>query len=267
MKCGKIPMSELKDIPIEKVKRGEYQPRRDFNQEKLEELAESIKSQGVIQPIVVRPLKNNEYEIIAGERRWRASQLAQLAKVPCIIKHYTNEETAAVSLIENVQRDDLNPIEEAQAYQRMIDEFYYSHEEIAYEVGKSRAKISNILRLLNLDKRIQQFLVEEVLSEGHAKVLLSLDDVSDQMFLAEKAVKLGWSVRKLDQEIKRIKKSDDLLESNNDPNVAMLEREWGNYLGSAVKIDYDTNGKGKVIIDFDNVEILQGIVDRTGFED
>jgi ParB family transcriptional regulator, chromosome partitioning protein len=251
----------LKDIPIEKLQRGVYQPRFDFNPDALKELAASIESQGVIEPLVVRPIADNRYEIVAGERRWRAAQLAQLHDVPCIVRQYRDDVAAEVTIIENVQRQDLNPIEEALAYQRLIDEFSYIHEEVAAAVGKSRAKISNCLRLLKLNIKVQEAIKEGLLGEGHGKVLAALD-TSEQWRLAQKAIAKDWSVRKLEREVKAINVGGELLCSDNDPNVKQLEKRLSDHFGSKVNIHYDTNGRGKLAIDFHNYDIFQGIVDK-----
>jgi ParB family chromosome partitioning protein len=257
--------AELKYLPIEKLQRGKYQPRRLFNQEALEELAESIREQGIIEPIVVRLVAEDQYEIIAGERRWRASQLVDLHEVPCLVRQCSDDEAAEISLIENIQRQDLNPIEEADAYQRLIDEFGYIHEEIARAVGKSRAKITNMLRLLNLDEKVQALLKEGVLSGAHGKVLAGLG-YHEQKMLALKAVKNQWSVRKLEQEVKRLN-SDELRCSDNDPNVERMERLLTENYGSKVSINYDQNGKGKLVVDFSNYEILQGVLSKMGYSE
>ena len=195
--------AELKQIAIDCLSRGKFQPRRVFAQAALQELADSIKSSGLIQPIVVRPIDEQHYEIVAGERRWRAAQLAGLDYVTCLVKSFNDEQTAAVSTIENVQREDLNPIEEAKAYQRLIDDFSYLHEEVAAMVGKSRARITNSLRLLRLDEAVQQLLIDGDLSEGHGKAIAGLS-LPLQRELAMAAVKQGWSVRKLEQHVKQL---------------------------------------------------------------
>src|SRR4029079_3847018 len=166
----------LQQITIDRLSRGKYQPRQHFDPEKLQELADSIKSTDwLLQPIVVRPLSDGNYEIVAGERRWRAAQLAGLGEVSCLVFNYSDEQALQASIVENISRADLNPIEEAQAYQRLIDEFHYLHEEVAASVGKSRTAITNSLRLLKLDPRVQKFLIEGKLSEGHGKILASLE--------------------------------------------------------------------------------------------
>lgn len=254
---------QLAHIPVEKLKRGTYQPRRDFDPISLAELAESIKSSGLIQPIIVRVLTPDLYEIIAGERRWRAAQLAGIDTVPCLIYSYTNEEAAAVSLIENLQRKDLNPIEEAQSLQRLVDEFRHSHEEVGIIVGKSRTKITNTLRLLRLDIRVQQYLIERKLSEAHGKVLAGLSG-KQQFEFAEHCVNKRWSVHKLEKEVKAQQARGD---SSNSDNMAItrLERKASDQLGAQVKFDQDNNPQsGWLKIRYFDLETLQGVLERLG---
>jgi ParB family chromosome partitioning protein len=194
----------LQFLSIDLLVRGKYQPRRHFDSAQLQELAESIKTTGgLLQPIVVRPINSNQYEIVAGERRWRAAQLAGLNDVSCLVSHYTDEQALQASIIENISRADLNPIEEAQAYQRLIDEFQYLHDEVAAAVGKSRTSITNVLRLLKLDPRVQELLIHGKLSEGHGKILAGLP-ISAQFQLAELSIQKGWSVRKIEAEAKKL---------------------------------------------------------------
>lgn len=258
-------LPEIKSIPVEFLKPGKYQPRKKFNQTLLEELAESIKAKGIIQPIVARPIADNKYEIIAGERRWRAAQLAMLHEVPCIIRHESDSSTAEMALIENVQRDDLNPIEEAEAVQRLIDEFSYLHEEIGQIVGKSREKISNLLRLLKLHEKIQDYLINKTLSEGHGKLLASLE-LKDQLALAEQTVKYGWSVRKLEHAIKNHQQPRP-KRSENEPNIAALEKIISEQLGTVVQIEPDGGYlSGELKIKFFNNDTLAGILDKLGIK-
>jgi len=255
---------ELKIIPVEFLQRGRYQPRRQFNPEILNELAESIKSQGIIQPIVVRQLNEvNRYEIIAGERRWRAAQLIQLAEVPCIVRQETDSAVAEMALIENIQRDDLNPIEEAAGYQRLIDDFGYLHDEIGSIVGKSREKITNCLRLLKLHPTIKDLLIERSLSEGHGKLLASLE-ANEQLHLGEQAIKYGWSVRKLEDAIKNFKKPI-VKRSGNEPNIQALEKLISEQLGTSVQIEPDGGYlSGELKIKFFSNDTLAGILDKLG---
>jgi len=258
------PKPELRQLPIDQLSRGKYQPRRDFDPKTLQELAESIKSAGLIQPIVVCRKSDNSYQIIAGERRWRAAQLADLDSVLCLVNQYSDEQAAAVTTIENINRVDLNPIEEAHAYQRLVADFGYLHEEIAAVVGKSRAKITNTLRLLKLDPRIQQFLIDKKLSEGHGKILASLSH-SIQYQLAKKSMSQGWNVRKMEQQAKKMQVEKTCCDSESDPNIKSLENALTQHIGCKVKIDFEET-KGQLKIDFHNLDILEGVFKKMGFE-
>lgn len=255
---------EFRQLPIDKLVRGKYQPRQLFDNESLHELAQSIASAGVISPIVVRPTCDDHYEIIAGERRWRAAQLARLDYVPCLINYYSDEQALAVATIENVNRVDLNPIEEAEAYQRLIDEFDYLHEEIAAVVGKSRAKITNNLRLLKLADAAKQLIIDNKLSEGHGKVLAGLPN-KWQIELAQKCLIYGWSVRKIEQEAKKILAHNTPTKTGKDPDIALLETQLADYMGCHVSIEF-LEQKGSMKIDFHNLEVLEGIFEKLGFK-
>ncbi len=254
----------LKTIPVEHLARGRYQPRVQFDEEKLQELADSIKNAGLLQPIVVRPLTDDKYEIIAGERRWRATQLAGLDEINCLVKSFTDEEAAEAATIENISRVDLNPIEEARAYQRLIDEFRYVHEEVAATVGKSRTAITNSLRLLKLDSRVQDFIVRKDLSEGHAKILVTLDPL-EQFTIAKKAIKHGWSARKIEQVVKKLK-SNPASKSDRDPDVKRLEKMLTEKTGCPVEIDF-SSGSGQLKIDFYDLDVLQGLIKKMGYKE
>lgn len=258
----------LQQISIDLLKRGQYQPREHFDQEKLLELAESIKStDGLLQPIVVRPLSDGKYEIVAGERRWRAAQLAGLGEVSCLVSAYTNEQTLQASIIENISRTDLNPIEEARAYQRLIDEFHYLHEEVAASIGKSRTSITNSLRLLKLHPRVQTLLINGQISEGHGKILAGLATLQ-QIDLALRCVEKGWNVRKMEMEAKKW-----LHTTVNDPhrfsdaNLKQLEASLSEHIGNRVQIEYEERGGGYVRFRFNNIDELEGHFDRIGFKD
>ncbi len=255
----------LQHLSVDQLVRGKYQPRQHFDAEQLEELAESIKTTGgLLQPIVVRPLKTGQYEIVAGERRWRAAQLAQLHEVSCLVGHYTDEQALQASIIENVNRADLNPIEEANAYQRLIDEFHYMHEEIAAAVGKSRTTITNALRLLKLDERVQALMITGKLSEGHGKILAGVPALH-QYALAEQSIQKNWSVRKMEMEAKKILHPN---QSNlySDPNLKQLEAALGDHVGNAVNIEYEERGGGSMKIRFNNIDELEGLFQRLGFK-
>lgn len=230
-----VVAKSVKDIAIENLQAGTYQPRQHFDPVCLAELTASIKSAGMIQPLVVRPISSNKYEIIAGERRWRAAQMAQLATVPCLVRAATDEQAAAISTIENVNRVDLNPIEEASAYRRLLNEFDYSHDEVAAAVGKSRSRISNALRLLKLEKQVQQWLIDGVLTEGHGKMLASLA-ADKQLSLAKQTIANGWSVRRIEQAIKAPAKPQA---DYKDPDVVSLQNSLGDYVGCKVQIEHD----------------------------
>lgn len=258
----------LQQISIDLLTRGRYQPRQHFDQEKLQELAESIKStDGLLQPIVVRPIAGGKFEIVAGERRWRAAQMAGLGDVSCLVYAYTDEQTLQASIIENISRTDLNPLEEAQAYQRLIDEFQYLHEEVAASVGKSRTAITNSLRLLKLDPRVQKLLINGQISEGHGKILASLTS-AQQIDLAERCVQKGWNVRKMETEAKKLQHISTPGDGKySDANIKQLEASLSEHVGNRVQIDYEERGGGFMRIRFNNIDELEGHFDRIGFKD
>lgn len=249
-------------LPVEYLSRGKFQPRKEFEEEKLQELADSIREHGVIEPIIVREISKNRYEIIAGERRWRASQLAGVYEVPCLIKDYSDRQAAAITIIENIQREDLNPIEEAQSYQTLINTFNYSHDDIASQLGRSRAKITNSLRLLKLDARIQDLLRKGALSEGHGKILAGLP-LKLQYELAQQAIDKAWSVRKIEQVARKIQ-NGNLEKDNSSANIKSVERALSDFLGSQAAIE-DQGGKGYLKIRYENLDILEGIFDKMKF--
>lgn len=256
---------ELKQIPLDQLIRGKYQPRRQFDPVQLQELADSIKTTGgLLQPIVVRPLKSNQYEIVAGERRWRAAQLSGLDTISCLVSHYTDEQALQAAIIENINRADLNPIEEAEAYQRLIDEFHYLHEEIAAAVGKNRTTITNALRLLKLDPRVQTLLTSGQLSEGHGKILAGLP-LKQQFPLAELCIQKNWSVRKTELEVKKSQLPSTYENTYSDPNLKRLEMALSDHIGNQVQIDCEDRGGGYVKIRFNNIDELEGHFDRMGF--
>lgn len=256
----------LQNIAIDLLVPGRYQPRQQFDPEKLKELAASIQStEGLLQPIIVRPLTGNRYEIVAGERRWRAAQIAKLQEVSCLIFNYTDEQALQASIVENISRADLNPIEEAQAYQRLIDEFHYLHEEVAASVGRSRAAITNSLRLLKLDPCVQKFIIEGQLSEGHGKILAGLLP-HEQIDLANRCVQKSWNVRKVEAEAKKLQTShDDNKGKFSDVNIQRLEIALGEHIGNRVHIECEHRGGGYMRIRFNNVDELEGHFERMGF--
>ncbi len=255
----------LQHLSVDQLVRGKYQPRRHFDPTQLQELADSIQTTGgLLQPIIVRPLKDGRFEIVAGERRWRAAQLAGLQEVSCLVSNYTDEQALQAAIIENINRSNLNPIEEAEAYQRLIDEFHYLHEEVAAAVGKSRTTITNALRLLKLDPRVQELLSTGQLTEGHGKILAGLSP-EHQRALAEQCVQKNWSVRKVEQEAKKLQ--HPLQDSPySDPNIRQLETALSDHIGNAVKIDCEDRGGGYVQIRFNNIDELEGHFERLGFK-
>jgi ParB family transcriptional regulator, chromosome partitioning protein len=259
----------LRNIPIEHLQRGEYQPRVDMRQDTLEDLARSIEAQGVIQPIVVRPIGNGSngqprYEIIAGERRWRAAQLAQLDEIPAIVKQIPDEAAIAMALIENIQREDLNPLEEARALERLISEFELTHQEAATAVGRSRASVSNLLRLMDLSDKVKPMLESREIEMGHARALLSLSSATQQLDAARQVVKKKLSVRDTEALVRRMlsdkpaKKVAKAQTANAD--IRRLETEITDKLGARVRIDHTAKGNGKLIIDYNNLDELDGIL-------
>ena len=259
--------SKIWMIAIDKLVPGEYQPRTQFDKEKLSELAASIKENGILQPIVVRKRKAGGFEIIAGERRWRASQMAGMHEVPVIIKSYEDKQALELSIIENIQREDLNPIDEAEGYQRLISEFGLSQQEVADRVGKERATVANAVRLLNLTQEVREMLLLGAISAGHAKVILSCELASDQIKYAKKTVKEKLSVRKLEKIIAQSKlapplaigigKDDSMMEKL----VLGLAEEMQKLMGTKVEITYSA-GKGKISIQYYSNEELNNIVDQ-----
>jgi len=246
-------------LPIEKLQRGEYQPRTNMDQESLEELAASIKSQGIIQPILVRPVSDNQYEIIAGERRWRAAQIAQLDEVPVLIRNIPDEATLAVALIENIQRENLNPVEEAVGLKRLMDEFDLTHEEMAKSVGRSRTAVTNLLRLLGLSSGAKSLLEHGKIEMGHARALLALE-LDQQDMVANEVYAKRLSVRQTEALVRSYvepkKKASKAVKS---ADICNLEESLAETLGANVSIE-DKNGKGKLIIEYKSLDILDGIL-------
>lgn len=251
--------AELKVVPIEKLQRGKYQPRKEFDPETLQELANSLQSTGLLQPIIVRAINDQYYEIIAGERRWRAAQLAGWSEINCLIHRFSDEQAAEAAAIENIIRVDLNPIEEAQAYQRLINEFGYIHDEVAIAVGKSRVKITNTLRLLKLDPTLQQFIIAGQLSEGHGKTLASLA-LPLQRELAQKCLSYHWNVRKLELEVKKLSEINAYKTTDKkDVNLTYLEKIISDKIGCKTAIDFSTD-RGALKIEFTNLDVLDGLL-------
>ena len=251
-------------LPIEFLQRGKYQPRKDMDPEKLQELSDSIVAQGIIQPIIVRNIEGEKYEIVAGERRWRAAQLAELHEVPVVIKDIDDKAVMAIALIENIQREDLNPLEESEAMKRLLDEFALTHQQIADAVGKSRATVSNLLRLLELDGEVKNLLGKGLLEMGHARALLSLEG-KQQVDAAYKAVKQGLSVRAVEKLVKALQRPVDEKKSEKpqkDPDTLRLQEELSTITGAKVEINHQPNGKGKLVICYTSLEELEGIISK-----
>ncbi len=251
----------LSKLAIDQLQPGKYQPRTHMDQESLQSLADSIKAQGVMQPILVRQIADQRYEIIAGERRWRASQLAGLQEVPVIIREIADEAALAMALIENIQRENLNPIEEANGIQRLIDEFGMTHETAAQAVGRSRSAVSNLLRLQNLHSSVQEMLQQGHLDMGHARALLALSGAK-QITAAEEISLKGLSVREAEQLVKRlsIESGKPLKTPSKDKDVESLQEELAQILGADVKIDATKNGTGTLKIRYGNLEQLDDII-------
>lgn len=251
----------LRQLAVDVIRPGRYQPRRDMQNDALEELANSIKSQGVMQPIVVRSVGMQQYEIIAGERRWRAAQLAELETIPVIIKDVPDEAAIVMALIENIQREDLNPIEEAVALQRLQTEFELTHQEIAEAVGKSRTTVTNFLRLMQLQPEVRTLLERGDLEMGHARALLGVEG-DLQRELATKVVDQSLSVRQTEELVRRAQegKLAKPAPAEKDPNTLRLEEDLGDKVGAPVKIKYNENGKGTLTFSYSSLEELEGIL-------
>ena len=258
----------LKEIPVDLLQRGRYQPRVDMREETLQELADSIRSQGLVQPIVVRPLDpaggELRYEIVAGERRWRAAQLAGLHTISAIIRDIPDQAAVAMSLIENIQREDLNPMEEARALWRLVEDFDMTHATAAVAVGRSRVMVSNLLRLLELPDQVIAMLERRELGMGHARALLALDSVADQLTLARRVVNEGWSVRETERAIRLLPKSRKRPNRGDrsaapDPDVQRLENSLADRLGAKVKIEHSGAG-GRIVIRYHSLDELDGII-------
>lgn len=250
----------LVNLPVEQLVPGKYQPRKDMSPEALEELAASIKNQGIIQPIVVRPINDDQYEIIAGERRWRASQIAQLDEVPCLIKDVPDEAAVAIALIENIQREDLNAMEEAIALQRLQDEFELTHQEVADAVGKSRTSVTNYLRLNKLEDDVKTLMEHGDLEFGHAKVLLALTG-DQQIIAARRVVAKDLTVRDTEKLVNSLTQEQvEKKVAEKDPDVKLLEQQLVERLGAKVDISYNRKGKGKMVISYSSLDELDGII-------
>jgi len=258
----------LKNLPVEHLQRGQYQPRVDMRQDSLEELAESIKAQGVVQPIVARPLSvkdgSQRYEIIAGERRWRAAQMAGLAEIPAVIRDVADEDAIAMALIENIQRENLNPLEEARALDRLIREFDLTHAEAAKAVGRSRASVSNLLRLQDLSDKVKPLLEDRQIEMGHARALLGVSNARQQLDAARRVIKKGLSVRETEKLVKSMLDGGGMkptkTAATQNADIRRLEIGVSEKLGAKVSVDHNTNGSGKIVINYNSLDELDGIL-------
>ena len=262
----------LRNIPLELLQRGYYQPRVDIRQDTLENLASSIKSQGVVQPIIARPLMRTDdevqrYEIIAGERRWRAAQMAGLFDIPTVVRELPDDAAIAIALIENIQRENLNPLEEARALDRLIKEFDLTHQEAADAVGRSRVAVSNLLRLLDLSDHVKSMLESRQIEMGHARALLAISSTARQLEAAHQVVKEKLSVRDTERLVRRLlsarmgKKTKE-AETSSNADIRRLEIQVSEKLGAKVRIDHSQKGSGKLVINYNNLDELDGILEH-----
>ena len=254
----------LRQLPVDLLQRGQYQPRADIRQDTLEDLASSIKAQGVVQPIVARPIGNNRYEIVAGERRWRAAQMAGLEEIPAVVKEISDEAAIAMALIENIQREDLNPLEEARALDRLIREFDLTHADAAKAVGRSRAAVSNLLRLQELSDKVKPMLESRQLEMGHARALLGITNAVQQFDAARQVVKKRLSVRETERLVKNMvekpaaKKPKSTAAKSAD--IRRLEQDVSEKLGAKVSLNHTQKGAGKLVISYNSLDELDGIL-------
>ena len=254
----------LQQMSVDCIQRGRYQPRQDLREDTLRELAESIRAQGVVQPVVVRPVGEGRYELIAGERRWRAAQLAELREVPAVIREVSDQAAIAMALIENIQREDLNPLEEAAALQRLIAEFNLTHQQAAEAVGRSRAAVSNLLRLLELTEEVQRLVRERKLDMGHARALLPLPPPL-QREAAHQVQLRGLSARETEDLARRLQQTPSIpapVAKPLDPNLRLLQEDLSDRLGARVSVRHATSGKGCVMIHYNSLDELDGILSR-----
>ena len=256
---------EFHHLSIDSLQAGQYQTRQDFNPAAIQELAQSIASQGLIEPLIVRAIAKQRYEIIAGERRWRAAKIAGLQTVPCLIGNYSDKQACALTLIENIQREELNLIEEASAYRRLIDEFHYHQDEIATLVGKSRSHIANILRLLHLSEKIKELIRNKALSLGHARVLIGFNP-DQQEYFALQAIDQEWSVRQLEHAVRTLKNKGLVIPKNakKDRDIERLQTLLSEQMGTPVQIINDEDNGGWLKVKFFDNDTLAGLLERLG---
>ena len=253
----------LRLLPIEQIMRSRYQPRLNIRQESLQELADSIRAQGLVQPIVVRAAVAGRYELIAGERRWRAAQLAGLPEVPALVREVSDQVAMAMALVENIQREDLNPLEEAQALKRLIEEFTMTHQQVAETIGRSRATVTNLLRLLELSEEVRQLVQDQRLEMGHARALLPLPPALQQE-LARQVARRGLSVRETEAWVKRLQNGPATPSANRapDPDIRNLQEDLSARLGTRVLVRHGASGKGRLVIHYNTLDELDGILNR-----
>jgi len=255
----------LRSLPLDLISPGPFQPRSIFDADRLQELADSIRQQGVIQPVVVRVRGNNNYELIAGERRWRAAQIAGIEKIPAIVREVPDEIAIAMALVENIQRENLNPIEEATALRRLVDEFQMTHQEAGDAVGRSRSAVSNLLRLLELSQEVRELVDARHLEMGHARALLTLEP-SMQAQAAREVVSKDLSVRETEQLVRRLKNPPVVKTRVIDPDIQQLQDKLAEKLCARVKLTYNARGKGKLVIAYNSADELDGILQQLGLD-
>ena len=259
----------LLEVDVTRIRPGQYQPRKVFSDKSIEELSASIVSQGLVQPIVLREIADGEYEIISGERRWRAAKLAGLGNIPAIVKKVSDESALAMSLIENIQRENLNPLEEAYAIQRLIDEFELTHEGVARSLGKSRSAVSNSLRLINLDLQVAEMLSKGEIEMGHARALLGAQS-ERQLMLANMVVSRSLTVRQTEELVRKDseeKASNPQLPKKQDADIARLESNLSQLIGQPVQLNSTGSGKGKLVIGFSSLDELDGVLKKLGYRE
>ena len=266
---GAAPVADndeiLRTLPIDLIRPGPFQPRQDMREDTLQELADSMRSQGLVQPILVRPLGDGEqFEIIAGERRWRAAQMAGMQEITSVVRQVTDQAAIAMALIENIQREDLNPLEEAGALDRLIREFDLTHQQAADAIGRSRAAVSNLLRLLDLGTRLKKLLATRELDMGHARALLALPTQRQQTEVGLLVAKKGLSVRETEALVRRLLSSrkKDPKPVSRDPDIARLETELSELLGARVSLSHSAKGKGKLVVSYNSLDELEGILEH-----
>ncbi len=255
----------MRTLPIDLITPGPYQPRQDMREDSLQELADSIRAQGLVQPILVRPLGDGgQFEIIAGERRWRAAQMAGMQEITSVVRKVSDQDAIALALIENIQREDLNPLEEARALDRLIREFDMTHQQAADAIGRSRAAVSNLLRLLDLGARLKKLLVARELDMGHARALLGLPTQRQQTEVGLLVAKKALSVRETEALVRRLLsgRKKDQKPARRDPNIARLETELSELLGARVSLSHSAKGKGKLVVSYNSLDELEGILEH-----